>query len=265
MTLADYKDAKPGMFALLTGDSGVGKTTAALSFPKAYVFDFDKKMPGVALRHCAGRTDVEWDHYHTINQIVTKVGQLTRECPYETLIFDSVTQLSTMCLNAIGDAKGEDIAEIFNKVPVPGKKGGKLEAMGWDYYQGETNFIIRYFLEAIKVLYSRPGNPKHVFLLAHILSVPSAPDPTTKIITVSKSILTAGRKAGVVVPTVFDDVYHFVHVPDRKDMSGLAMKRLILTTSSGEDKAKCSFNLPSELDVTNTPFYEVVNKYLTFK
>jgi hypothetical protein len=48
---AKDKQTEKGLLAIFKGDSGEGKSVAALSFPNAYVFDFDRKMPSIAQKH----------------------------------------------------------------------------------------------------------------------------------------------------------------------------------------------------------------------
>lgn len=266
-TLDQYRDYKPGMFALFKGDSGAGKTVAALSFPNVYSFDFDRKLPGVALKHFRDRSDIAWDHYNDIFATAEMLDKFIKDgCPYETLVFDSVTHLSTMCLNAVGTAKGERVVEMLQRASTNKKGNSSIELMGIDYYNGETNFLVRYFLDAIKVLHSMQGNPKHVILIAHVVTTESAPDLKTKLVTRSSSIVTAGRKCAAVVPTVFDDAYHFCLRHDEKDNTPSApMRRIVLTQATGEEFSKCSYNLPREIDFTNGSFYGILtDKYLSF-
>jgi hypothetical protein len=260
--LADFGDEMNGLFGLFKGDSGAGKSVAALSFPNCYLFDFDRKMPGVALKHFRGRTDISWDAMKTIYDCADKITEFQSYCPHETLIFDSVTHLSTMCLNAIGEAKSEKVVDMLRKLTAKGKS---IELMGVDYYNGETNFLVRYFLDAIRGLYVQPGNPKHIILIAHVLTTESAPDLKTKIITRSSSIVTAGKKVAAVIPSVFDDMYHFALKHDDQDLNSTQMRRVALTSAHGEEFAKSSYNLPPMIDFTNGSFYDQMCKYVTFR
>ncbi len=264
-TLADYLDHKPGMFLLAKGDSGAGKTIGAMSFPNVHVEDMDRKLPNVALKHFRDRKDISWNTISDIYQVAENITGFMNYCPYETLIYDSVTHLSTMCLNAVGSAKGEAVIDMLRNVKKNAKGNATSEMMSYDYYNGETNFLARYFLDAIKALHSQPGNPKHVILIAHVITTESAPDMKTKLITRSSSILTAGRKAAAVLPTLFDDSYHFCLRQDPNDQTGQAqMRRVCLTQASGEEFSKCSYNLPREIDFTNGSLYEKICQYVTF-
>ena len=77
---------------LVYGKSGTGKTTFACCFPKPYVFDFDKGMLSQRSR------DVEYDTYTSYADFEVKFRQLEANCPYETIILDSVTTLEKYCM-----------------------------------------------------------------------------------------------------------------------------------------------------------------------
>src|ERR1700742_1024325 len=111
-TLNSEHTKNKGMFALFKGLPGTGKSDAALSFPTPYVFDFDRKMPAIAMKHFPGK-DVHWDNFENIFQLKDKMNEFIIKCPYETLIIDSVTSLSTNVLNSIAKTKGESVMKML--------------------------------------------------------------------------------------------------------------------------------------------------------
>src|SRR6266404_1353308 len=121
----------PGLFALFKGESGVGKSVAALSFPNAYVIDSDRKMPTIAKKHFPGKK-IDWDTFDSIFLLSDKLNEfLNNGCPYETIIGDSITGLSTTVLNSIGMTKGEDAIKLIQSLVV--QKGSKnTDSMDWD-------------------------------------------------------------------------------------------------------------------------------------
>jgi len=254
-----------GLFALLKGESGEGKSVAALSFPKPYVFDFDRKMPAISNKHFPGK-EVHWDTFEDIFAVSDKIAEfMMNGCPYETLIFDSITTLSTLCLNTLAKQKGEDPVKQIKLVNARDKK---LEVMGFDYYNAETNFIDRYLLENAQILHAREGNPKHVLFLAHIVTVESAPDIRTKLVTKTRSIVTAGRKSAAYIPTKFDEVYMFGHKdPDPFEQRPAYKKtrRIVMTELSGDDSAKTAYTFPGEIDFTDSSFYDILTNYTSFE
>jgi hypothetical protein len=118
----------------------------------------------------------------------------------------------------------------------------QLELMGYDYYNGETRFIEQYFMPSLKSLWVRDGNPKNIILIAHVMTKESAPDIKTKIVTITRQIVTAGRAVAAYIPTQFDDVWHFAY---ENDFETGTRKRVILTDGIGDDYAKTSFRIPN--------------------
>lgn len=252
-TKGQYKD-EHGIFLLLKGDSGEGKSTAALSFPTSYVFDFDFKMPSISLKHFPDK-EVHWDTFKNIFEINTQVEQLIYNCPYETIIVDSITGLVNICMNSVGEVKGEKVTDLLKKT-----KGGAIEMMGIDYYSAEDRFC-SYFVDRMKELWARPGNPKNVILIAHVVTVESSPDLKTKLVTRTRSIVSKGKKFAAYLPTGFDNVYLIGHENPGIDDIRQEVKRICVTSCFGEDSAKCSYNFPDKIDFTNGSLYEKLLKY----
>lgn len=257
------KQNERGFFALLKGDSGAGKSTGALSFPTPYVFDFDDKMPAIALKHFPGK-EVHYDTFSDIFKVSEKIDELSNFCPYETIINDSITSLVVKILNSIGDIKGEKAIDLLKRLRRTRTGNEQLELMGYDYYNGETNFIQRYWIDAMKSLWARPGNPKHILFIAHVMTNESAPDIKTKVITTTRRLVTAGRAVAAYIPAQFDDMWHFGY---EIDFSTGTNKRLMMTDVCGVeatkiDSAKTAYKLPSKIDFTNKNLYEILMKHI---
>jgi hypothetical protein len=243
-----------GLLALFKGDSGEGKSVAALSFPTPYVFDFDRKMPWIAKKHYPNKK-IDYDTYISIFETVPMVNELINYCPYETLIVDSFTGLANLCVSSLGLVKGESVPEILKRTQGTRGGGKQIEMMGIDYYSGEDRFCT-FFVEQLKNLWTRDGNPKHVIFIAHVITVESAPNLKTQVVTRTRSIVSKGRKVAAWLPTEFDDVYLFGHQdPDLGSISN-QVRRICITEAFGEDSAKCSFPLPPIMDITDTSLYD---------
>jgi hypothetical protein len=246
------KQSERGLLAIFKGDSGTGKSVAALSFPNAYVFDFDRKMPDIANKHFRGK-EVFYDTFEDIFKIDEQVVTLVNYCPYETIIIDSITGLVNICVDSVGEVKGESVPDILKRT----SKKGTIEMMGIDYYSAEDRFCT-YFIDKMKTLWARPGNPRHVIVIAHVVTVESAPDLKTKVVTKTRSIVSKGRKFAAWLPTGFDNAYIFgQQLPDLGEIDQ-SVKRIIKTEAYGEDSAKCSFNFPGTIDFTNGNLYEIL-------
>lgn len=242
---------KHGLLAIFKGESGEGKSVGALSFPNAYVFDFDRKMPSIATKHFPDK-EIYWDTFENIFEIDKFLRELEISCPYETLIVDSITGLVNICVDSVGLVKKESVTDILSRVT---SKSNTIEMMGIDYYSAEDRFCT-YFIDKLKTLWARASNPRHVIVVAHVVQVDSAPDLKTKVITRTRSIVSKGRKFAAWLPTGFDNVYIFGRqLPDMGEINQ-TVKRIIKTEAFGEDSAKCSYNFPETIEFTNGSLYD---------
>jgi len=132
----------------------------------------------------------------------------------------------------------------------PTKGGAKqAELMGFDYYNAETNFIERYWLDACKALWVRKENPKNIIIIAHVMTADYT-NVITNTFTQTRRIVTAGRQVAAYIPTQFDDVWVFGH---DMDVDTGKVSRIVLTQNYGVDSAKTSYRLPYKIDFTGDP------------
>jgi len=247
------------MFCLFKGPSGAGKTVAALSFPHIWMADLDIKMPAIALKHFRGKS-IEYDVFPDIFELTDKINSwINGTCPYETLVYDSLTSLVSLIFKSIGDCKGESTVQLLKTIK--NTRGGSkmVELIGIDYYNAETRYF-DWLLAANKTLYARPGNPKNIIFTAHIITTESAPDIKTKIVTRTRSIVTAGRKVAAFVPTQFDELYLFgtSETGGLEGGSNSHIRHLMTTETSGEDDAKTAFSLQRMTDFTGKNLYDLL-------
>jgi hypothetical protein len=248
-----------GLFALFKSESGMGKSTAALSFPTPYVFDHDEKMPAVSKKHFPDK-EVHWDTFKDVFEVGEKLKSFVIDgCPYETIIADSVTSLSYLCLKTMDDIKGTNILKMMQSIVQT--KGGKQqsELRGFDYYNAEDNFI-KYYLDMLKILWKQPGNPKHVILLAHILSSEQV-NAMTGAVTKTRRIVTAGTKIAAYIPAQFDNVFLFGRQDPEFGSDDQTKRRICITQAIGDDDAKCVYRFPSQIDFTDRSLYDELCKY----
>lgn len=251
-----------GHFVLFKGPSGAGKSVGALSYPSPYVFDFDRKMPTIALKHFPKKR-VEYDTFSDLNEVACKMTEFQTEgCPHETLIFDSITSMCRLVVTSLSELLGESTPKQLQSIVRTGAGKPMLEAININIYNHETRFI-SYILDTAKILWARPGNPKNIIFTAHITTVESAPDLKTKIVTRTRSIVTSGRKAAAIIPTEFDNVFMFGY----KEVGGMdgsqpTIQRIMITEPSGEDDAKTALNIQRTVDFTNGSLYEILQSQI---
>jgi hypothetical protein len=214
-------------------------------------------MPSIATKHFP-ESEIYWDTFEDIFQIDQRLIEFSISCPYETLIVDSITGLVNICMDSVGQVKNESVTEILSRTS--SGKNKAIEMMGIDYYSAEDRFCT-YFIDKLKTLWARDGNPKHVIVVAHVVQVDSAPDLKTKVITRTRSIVSKGKKFAAWLPTGFDNVYIFGRqLPDMGDINQ-TVKRIIKTEAFGEDSAKCSYNFPETIDFTNGSLYDKLKDF----
>jgi hypothetical protein len=248
-----------GLFLLLKGAPNAGKSVAALSFPDPFVMDFDRKMPTVAEKHFP---NVDWTGRHKSFDTVFEISDWLQPYlsgltfPFESVIVDTVTSLSTTCLRSIDKTKGTDVVKLLGKI----SKEGQVDSLGFDYYKGEMQFFERYFIDNLKILWAREGNPRHIIVIAHEIVVESFNIMTNKT-TRTSSIVTAGNKVAAYIPKNFDEEY--VCKLERPMMGDKLnkSKRLCITSPDQDEDARTCFPFPEVIDFSNKSLYEELKKY----
>ncbi len=274
----DVNNQDNKIFALFKGPSGSGKSVAGLSFPNLYVFDYDFKMPAIALKHFPKKS-IDYDTFSDTDQVsdimekwfkcpICGYDKLCEKdtgnhcgtsCPYESLLHDSLTNMENLVVKTIGEAKGELVPKLIKSMlKSKGSKSNKTDMMDFDYYKAEMRFT-EWLLMHSKILLARKGNPKNIIFTAHIVSTEST-NILTGLITKTRAIVSQGNKVGAWIPTVFDEVYMFgyhqtggtsIQDPIRTD-------RLVLTIPTGEDDAKTAYRLAPNIDFTDNSFYDLL-------
>lgn len=249
-----------GVFGLFKGTSGAGKSVGALSFPDPYLLDLDKKMPGIAHKHFPGK-EIHWDTFPDMFKLAECLEALQGNCPYETVILDSITSLTQLILSSISTIKGEEVPKLLAKVKKTASGGKMIEMIGFDHYNAET-VMVKFVLDVLKNIWTQPGNPKHVIVIGHVLTKESV--SPTGIITRTNSIVTAGKAVAAYIPAQFDEAWHFaINAPEFGSTGGLG--HVVLTEAIGDEFAKTAFNLPARIDFTRGSLYDKVKDALLVK
>lgn len=273
---ANNQDDK--IFALFKGPSGSGKSVAGLSFPGLFVFDYDFKMPAIALKHFPQKS-IDYETFSDTDQISDLISKwlecpvcgyqklCEREvgnkcgtsCPYESLLHDSITNMENLVIKTISEAKNEPVPQLIKTMlKSKGSKSNKTDMMDFDYYKAEMRFT-EWLLMNSKVLLSRKGFPKNIIFTAHIVTTES-PNILTGITTRTRAIVSQGNKVGAWIPTVFDEVYMFGYNQTGGLGAGdkIGVARNILTMPYGEDDAKTAYRLAPNIDFTDKSFYDLL-------
>jgi len=91
----DIDITKLKLKVMVYGKSGTGKTTFATTFPKPYIFDFDNGMLSQRGK------DIPYDVYGKEDwlKFESKLSEFEKDCPFETLVIDSVTTMEEYLLD----------------------------------------------------------------------------------------------------------------------------------------------------------------------
>jgi hypothetical protein len=244
---------------LFVGQNGTGKTIAAASFPgDGYIFDFDGRVDPVRLFYPSKQVE-----YNTIGlggdtrpgslgfmEGMEKLEKLQDNCPYDWVCWDSYTSYSaTSILYQMGVREPGDLKMTKGGLPIP----------DWDEFKGETAVMLK-VVEILKSL------PCHVIVTAHPVQAAKTTKQggTTNEVLASmvkgSSIATYGWKTPSILPNYFNEMYYFYN--DVTSQLGQKVSRRIQTVSSGEIVAKTALPLPPTIDVTDKPFFGVMQAIL---
>lgn len=276
MNTQNEQDLK-GIFALFKGASGTGKSVAALSFPGLFNFDYDFKMPAIALKHFPKKS-IEWETFNDTDNVSNLLASWLEcpacgykrtcqlcgtKCPYETLLHDSITGMENLVVKTIAETKGESVPQMMKSMlkSKGNSSSNKTDMMDFDYYKAEMRFT-DWLISVNKVLWARQGNPKHVIFTAHVLTTENR-NILTGLVTRTKSIVSQGNKVAAYVPTQFDEDYTFAYGEEGGlDGRTTEIKRYVTTRPQGEDMARSAYRLPDIIEFTNGSFYDIMQGHI---
>ena len=243
-SLADVKlDA---LFTMLKGEPGTRKSTCALSYPKPqYWFSTDQKMEALVLP--AKRwginldRDVKFDDYKDWDAPRTKMTQLQLNCPFKTIVVDSIT--------SIGDAMTSQVKKS-KRTQGDGKIIGGIPVAGFEEFNAEASA----FQEMIAMLKDiHKFHKVHVILIAHVIAVRKDND-ANKLTHHSRTIVTGAEKISAKLASYMTEVYHFnIKTSFDTDKEG---EYALMTTHTGNDYARTSLPLTKEITFNSEPLYE---------
>lgn len=234
--------------AIFKGKTGTRKTCAAATFPgPVYFFDFDGRMDPVKKMY-GDRTDIEYDTYFPSDFIKVNakwdrlMGGLDK---YKTVVFDSLTTFADCALEfARCNRSGGKGKEMI---------GGILPMSDISDFNVETSALTQ-LMYKLKLL--SKSQKCHVILIAHVLEVNST-DIVTKTNTVTRTLLTAGKKIAEKFPAVFNEVYHF---ETKSQSPGVSPNITVYTDNAGIDFAKTALPLPIQMEIKDLKLYDVMVK-----
>lgn len=233
------------LFTMLKGEPGVRKSTQALSYPTPqYWISTDQKMEALVLpakRWGISMKDIQYDDYTDWDKPKAKLEQLQVNCPFKTIIVDSVT--------TIGDSINRQTRK-FKQADSKGKSVGGISTNSIEDYMAEASA----FQELIALLKDiHKFHNINVILIAHVVGQRKDSDDN-KLTHHSRVIITGGDKISGKIAAYMTEVYHFNIKPQfEADKEG---QYALMTVHTGNDYARTSLPLPQEIVFNNEPLYE---------
>lgn len=233
------------LFTMLKGEPGTRKSTCALSYPTPqYWVSTDQKMEALVLpqkRWGIKATDVTFDDYNDWDKPRAFLERLQINCPYRTIIIDSITSIGDAMTRQVKKAKAKDGS---------GKVVGGIPVSGFEEFNAESSA----FQELLAILKDIHKYHKvNIILIAHVLGARKDND-TNKLTHHSRIIVTGAEKISAKIASYMTEVYHFNITPafeaDKEGAYGL------YTVHTGNDYARTSLPLAREINFNNDPLYE---------
>lgn len=244
-TLSDVK-LDDGLFTMFKGEPGTRKSTQALSYPlPQYWFSTDQKMEALQLpakRWGIDMSKVHFDDYVDWKDPRNKLEAFRTNCPYKTLIIDSIT--------SIGDAMTSQVRKAKKDDGVSTKVIGGIQVSGLEEFNAESQA----FKEMISLLKDVSKYHKlYVILIAHVIGQRKDED-NNKQTHHSRIIVTGAAQIGAKIASYVTEAYHFnIRAGFEANSEG---KYGCLTVHTGNDYARTSLPLPREIEFNNDPLFE---------
>jgi hypothetical protein len=237
-------------FIMEVGTPGTRKSTQALSYPKPqYWFSWDQKMASlmIPMRNWGiNPKDIHYDDYSDFNAARAKMEQLQVNCPYATIVGDSITTAANATLRQTLQLK-------YGTTRASGREAGKriagIAVNEIEDYNAEASAL----LEMISLFKDiKKFHKVNIILIAHLIQAEYKTSASqTNIV---RTIVTAGKRVAPMIPAYCEEVYHFfVKKAMEVDAGG---DYALLTSSTSEDFARTQLELPREIIFNDKPLYD---------
>lgn len=247
-TLADVN--LNSLYCLFKGEWGTRKSSQALSFPTPqYWFNFDKKMESLIrpakIFGIDFAKDVHFDDYSDWNAPRKKLEQLQVNCPYKTIIIDTITSMGDAINRQTLKTKTGTTTQSGSEA---GKRIGGIAVNSIEDFNAETSA----FQEMIALTKDIQAFHKvNIILIAHVIRTDEK-DLTGRT-HVARTIVTGGKKVAAKIPGYCTEIYHF-NIETQLDASA-GGKYALITEHAGEDYARTSLPLDSKIVFGDRPLY----------
>jgi AAA domain len=247
-----YTDA---IFAMFKGEPGTRKSTSALSFPgPQYWFSTDRKMNALQIPMRNWNIDpklIHYDDYFDYTSMRVKLEQLKINCPYKTIVDDSITSnadvINRQTLRAKSgksNKQGEEKGLTIGGIPVSGLDDYKAEAAAFS----EMIALLKDIHKEFNV---------NIILIAHVIGERDK-EHAAGSTHFSRIIATGGKAISAKIPAYCDETYHF-NIKGNLDADKEG-DYTIITRHTGTDYARTALPLPREVKFNNEPLYKFIKE-----
>ncbi len=233
-----------GLFTMFKGEPGTRKSTCALSYPLPhYWISTDQKMEAMRLpakKWGIDMSQVEFDDYTDWDKPKAKLEKMKVNCPYKTIIVDSVTSMGDAITSQVRGVKKKDGG---------GKTIGNIGVSGLEEFNAESSA----FKELIAMLKDIHKYHKcHVILIAHVMGQRKDNEGNSSTHH-SRIIVTGAAQIGAKIASYVTEAYHFnIDKGFNADDEG---KYALYTSHTGNDYARTSLPLERKIIFDNEPLY----------
>jgi len=194
---------------------------------------------------------ITFDDYDNWSKPKAKLEQFQLNCPYKTIVIDSITSMADMTLRQTVQMK-------YGKTRASGASAGKLIA-GIAVNEIEDYNAESSALNELMALTKDINNfhKVNVILIAHVVKAEYR-DTTKNVTHISRQIVTAGKNVAAKIPAYCGEVYHFNI--DKGMVEGGGGDYTLLTEHTGDDFARTALDLPSKVSFGDKPLYDTYIK-----
>lgn len=238
------------LYTMLKGEPGTRKSTVALTYPSPqYWFSWDRKMGSMMLpmkKFGIDPKNIKYDDYEDWNKPKAKLEQFQTDCPFKTLVFDSITSCADMTLRQTVKMK---YGQKRSSGAQAGKLVGGIAVNEIEDYNAESA-ALQELIALTKDIQSY--HKVQIIIIAHVVAAEYR-NTTTNETHISRTIVTAGKRVAAKIPAYCSEVYHF-NIDKGFDASQGGQYSL-LTEHTGDDFARTGLPLDKKIIFGNKNLY----------
>jgi hypothetical protein len=189
---------------------------------------------------------IKYEDYDDWTKPRKQLEKFQTECPYRTLIFDSITSMADMTLRQTVKAK-------YGMTRQSGAQAGKLIAgiavNEIEDYNAESSALQELIALTKDICTFHKVN---IILIAHVVQAEYR-NTTNNTTHVSRTIVTAGKKVAPKIPAYCGEVYHFNI--KKGFVEGMGGDYSLLTEHTGDDFARTALGMDKEIVFGDKPLY----------